>query len=240
MTNYYRRLPFQNISNFRDVGGHPARDGKMTRFGKLYRSSIFSDASPEDVALFQSLNITGIVDLRSPRELEREPDVFRPLVEHYLPINLSNAQSTGRSAELARTATDDFFMAIRYLEYIDNKEAIAQFFRFLLDHRDANIVYHCSAGKDRTGVLTYLLFGLHGVPLEDIIADYEVSYTYIKNDPNIIGKDDTLNVYHSYPEVIERLHVNFLDRYGSFAAYFQELGFQQEEIHLLGNLLIKE
>lgn len=237
MTNYFRRVPFKHISNFRDVGGYPTADKKMIRYGKLYRSSIFSDASPEDVALFQSLQINGIVDLRSPRELEREPDVFRPLVDHYLPINLSNAQSAGRSAELAKTATDDFFMAIRYLEYIDNKEAISQFFRFLLDHQEENIVYHCSAGKDRTGVLTYLLLGLHGVALEDIIADYEVSYTYIKNDANIIGKDDTLNVYHSYPEVIERLHSNFLDRFGSFEKYFQELGFDEGEIATLQNLL---
>lgn len=238
MTLPLRRIPFKKISNFRDVGGYPTKEGEILAYGRLYRSSIFSDEKITDVAMFESLGIDGIIDLRSPREVASEPDVFKEKVRFYEAINLSNAVNAGRSSELAQQATDEFFMADRYLEYLESTAAVKAFFDILLAHPDTTIVYHCSAGKDRTGLLTYLLLGLHGVSLSDITADYQVSYTYIKNDPKVIKKKNTLNIYRSHPEIIERLHDQFINRYSSFESYFTLLGYSEEDILQLKYYLV--
>lgn len=75
---------------------------------------------------------------------------------------MSGSSDAGRSAELAKHADEDpYFMSNRYLEYVAANESIAQVFRVILEQKENPIVLHCSAGKDRTGVITYLLLSLH-------------------------------------------------------------------------------
>lgn len=152
---------------------------------------------------------------------------------------MSGSSDAGRSAELAKHADEDpYFMSNRYLEYVAANESIAQVFRVILEQKENPIVLHCSAGKDRTGVITYLLLSLHDVLPAEIVADYQVSYTYIKHDPRILRAENNLNIYISYPEITERFHTAFIEKYGSVTDYFYGIGFSEEEVNELSQLMI--
>lgn len=230
---------FEEIVNFRDIGGYNTKDGKSLQTGKAFRSSMFFGPNEHDHKKLKELGIQTMIDLRSPKEAVREPNTYADLVPNYQNINLSGGTDAGRSAELAKNAEENpYFMADRYMEYIANAKSIVQVFRTILVHKEEPFVLHCSAGKDRTGVIAYLLLSLHDVLPAEIVADYQVSYTYIKHDPRILRAENNLNIYISYPEVMEQFHTKFMEKYDSVEKYFYELGFSKTEIEELSQLLL--
>lgn len=231
-----RRINFEHIANFRDLGGLPTASGYACE-GKLYRSSMLYNLSKVDQATFESLNIQTIMDLRSPKEIKNEVNPYKDLVKNYYHFNLSGRAAAGRSSELAKNAKDKYFMAERYMEYLEQKQELRSLFNVFLQAEAFPLVFHCSAGKDRTGTIAYLIEKLNQVPLADIVADYQVSYTYVQADPKIIHPDKGLNIYQSYPEIMQRFDAYFLDQYGSITNYFEELGFDSAEIEELSHIL---
>ncbi|MGG5329619.1 tyrosine-protein phosphatase [Enterococcus sp. AZ163] len=233
------RIKFEEIVNFRDVGGYNTALGKQTLEGVIYRSSMLFGPTPADQQLMQKLNLQTIIDLRAPAELERESNPYKDEINHYYSINLSGQQDRGRAAELSTQTTDPYFMSERYLEYVEGgRTEIGRLFRLLLQKEHYPLVIHCSAGKDRTGVVIYLILLLQGVLIEEIIADYQVSYTYIKHDSRILQNKQLLNVYHSYPEIMEQFHQKFHAAYGTIGNYLRELSFTEDELLQLKHLLV--
>jgi len=228
---------FEEIANFRDLGGYNTLDGKVLKEGLVYRSSMLFAPTVHDQRHWEALGIDTIIDLRAPKELVREPNPYAELVSCYVNVNLSGSADSGRSNDLARSAASPYFMSDRYLEYLEAEEEIQKVLWVFLERRNKPIVYHCSAGKDRTGVISYLLLSLHGVPLAEIVADYQVSYTYMKQDPRLLDPDKHLNIYVSYPEIMELFHGAFLDKYGCVEDYLRRIGLREEEIASLRGLL---
>lgn len=144
------RIKFEEIVNFRDVGGYNTALGKQTLEGVIYRSSMLFGPTPADQQLMQKLNLQTIIDLRAPAELERESNPYKDEINHYYSINLSGQQDRGRAAELSTQTTDPYFMSERYLEYVEGgRTEIGRLFRLLLQKEHYPLVIHCSAGKDR-------------------------------------------------------------------------------------------
>ncbi|OJF90326.1 tyrosine-protein phosphatase [Alkalibacterium sp. 20] len=233
-----KRYYFEEIVNFRDLGGYNTKTGKLLKEGRIFRSSMLFGPSKSDLSKWKNMQITTIIDLRAPKELVTDPNPYANFVSHYFNVNISGSQNAGRASQLAKVASSPYFMSDRYLEYVAAEENIAKACRVFLNHKDKPIVFHCSAEKDRTGVLSYLLLSLHEVLLPEIIADYQVSYTYIKHDPRILNSKNNLNVYISYPEIIEIFDTEFIKKYGSIEAYFSKIGFSSEEIIELKQLLL--
>ncbi|MCY3026175.1 tyrosine-protein phosphatase [Aerococcus sp. JJEM-2022a] len=233
------RYPFNEICNFRDIGGYYKESGQWLPRGKFFRSSMLFGVDEADFNRLKDLNVQAIIDLRAPKETEKQPNPYRNLLKSYQNINLSGSQDVGRSAQLAKESDDPYFMAIRYLEYCDSYSAIKAVFDQLLSNKAKNwgTVIHCSAGKDRTGVITYLIYKAAGLPLVDIVADYQVSYAYIKHDPRIIKEGHIQNINQSYPEIMENFDRDFMAKYTSIENYFRHLGYQNQEIEALKNLL---
>ncbi len=229
---------FEEIVNFRDLGGYNAADGAVLKEGRVYRSSMLFGPTEHDRQKWESLGIDTIIDLRAPKELVREPNAYADLVGRYVNVNLSGRTDAGRSSELAQSASSPYFMSDRYLEYLSAGDELAKVFRIFLERWDRPLVFHCSAGKDRTGVISYLLLSLHGVPLAEIVADYQVSYTYMKQDPRLLDPDKHLNIYVSYPEIMELFHQAFVDKYGSVEDYLRSIGLDEEEVAGLQGLLL--
>lgn len=233
-----KRFPFKDIVNFRDLADFTTKNGDVSQTGNVYRSS-FLFKHPDDLSLFKTLDIQSIIDLRSPSEISRNPNPYHKDVPFYVTANISGTTDRGRSAKLSMTSNDPYFMKHRYLEYVtDGMPEIKKVFEHLLVQKHLPAVIHCSAGKDRTGVLVYLLLSLHNIPLADIIADYQVSYTYIKSDSRIINDKETLNIYHSYPETLEGFHTLFIEKFHSVKQYFVLLGFNDEDIACLSQILL--
>ena len=168
-------LRFGSISNVRDLGGIPAADGRTVRPGLLLRGAKLDAASDEDLAKLGALHLRHIVDFRDPDERVRRPDRAVPGAEHHaLPALDVLPGMTG--TQEAAPDFDAVFSQV-YADLAASEAAAAAyraFFRILLE-RDGPVYWHCTQGKDRTGVAALLLLDALGAPQEAALADYYAS-----------------------------------------------------------------
>lgn len=169
-----RQLPLQGGQNFRDLGGYRTNDGRVVRWGLLFRSGSLHYLTPDDFARLARLPVRTVIDLRDTRERADEPVVWpaaiapRVLTADYaketqLGVATSAPAATSSARELV-TRTYPTILARFAPQY-------RQMFRELLAGR-VPLVVNCTAGKDRTGVASALLLTALGVPREQVIADY--------------------------------------------------------------------
>lgn len=163
--------------NFRDFGGHATIDGRHVRTGHFFRSPSLHTLSERDADALRRLDPAIILDLRGVAERAAAPvqlvgfeDRIASLpVEPGVGPRLSRAQSDGRlTATLAEEIMADAYRGYAGAHY----EQFARAVRLVCVPRDRPVVFHCSAGKDRTGFLTLLILSGLGVPKEAIRADY--------------------------------------------------------------------
>lgn len=224
-----RRLKLNNIVNCRDLGGYVCADG-TTKFGRFLRCGIPATPTSDDIVEILKYGVKTVIDLRGDWECENQPSVFQFIESinyHHICLFEINAAI---SAQFDGTLEKSYELSIE--EY---KDRYAKVLRTIADAPDGGILFHCFFGKDRTGMLTALLLSIAGAEKEDIIADYQVSYTYIKSfiereksnpDGNIWDNDETN--YLSNPGTIISL-MNFIDKkYGSVDGYLKEIGIDKE------------
>ena len=235
-----RTIDLEGCANFRDLGGYPASDGRHLRWRLLYRSDALHDLSAADVVRFQGeLGITEIVDLRSTSELENEGRGLletEPIGFHHLPL------FNGRSMSAKNAAVMSLSLGERYIAMMDvAREPIARVIDTLA-HAKGGAVYHCAAGKDRTGVISAVLLGVLGVPDDLIVADYALSSqnidAIIERIMRMKGYGDTLKVMpadtmHAKPETMEEVVAAVSSRYGSMSDYLRESGVSEATLERL-------
>jgi protein-tyrosine phosphatase len=176
MRNGARLLPLVGAYNFRDLGGYPTADGRTTRWGRLYRSDALHELTEVDLKVLLELGLSCVIDLRSATEVERTGRGIlggEPL--HYR--HLSVMQDTaGPIEDVPSLASLD--LAAIYLSWLDTgREALAEALRTVGDAADRPLVFHCAAGKDRTGVLAALVLAILGVERDVIVEDYVLTAT---------------------------------------------------------------
>lgn len=184
---HQRVLPLQGGRNFRELGGYRTADGRMVKWGLLYRSGQMHDLTPADYAYLQKLGIRTVCDFRDTRERTGEPSLWpagqgpRILSEDYA-LDMSGMMLPGDPS----TWTREQIVAAMTATY---PRLLAQFngqyrrmFAELLAG-DAPLAFHCTAGKDRTGVAAALLLTALGVPRATIIDDYLLSNQHIAPAP---------------------------------------------------------
>lgn len=168
-----RRILLCGMENLRDLGGYPLAgrgSERFTRWGSLYRGDLPKQVTQADRQRLRELGITTVVDLRSKEEIERKPDpLAQELGIRYLHCPLAG---DGRVP-----APDE--VPLSYMEMADGTGQMAGALRAIAEAPQA-VLFHCTAGKDRTGVVAALLFWLAGVSEEDILADYIVSGPYLQ------------------------------------------------------------
>jgi len=150
--------------NVRDLGGLPTVDGRTTAYGKLVRAEF--TAAPE---LADRLRLRTVVDLRRPRETEHESVAW---AEHgvrwiNLPFGL------GKASAVAGAGADFPSVYLGYLEH--NPKTVIEAAAILMEPDNLPAMFHCAAGKDRTGVLSALLLDVLGVERAAIADDYALS-----------------------------------------------------------------
>ncbi|MEV6925287.1 tyrosine-protein phosphatase [Dactylosporangium sp. NPDC051485] len=169
-----RNIDHPNLFNFRDLGGYPAADGRTTRWRRLYRSDSLSRIDPADAASFTALGVRTVIDLRRPREIERDGRVhaFDGLRYHHLnPMHAEWEEATDHDEP-----SDARWLANRYLDLAEHGHAaIAGAVEVIADADNAPVVVHCVAGKDRTGVVSALTLAVLGVPDPVIAEDYALT-----------------------------------------------------------------
>lgn len=163
-----RELPLEKGSNFRDLGGYVTKDGRRVRWGRIYRSGALPMLTEQDYALLGGLNIGSIIDLRSLEEREvaatRLDDVTGALfIANDYSLKPLMANIGKGSGEYIYDGMGKM-LAPQYRSI---------FKRLLAD--DGAVMYHCSAGQDRTGIASALILSVLGVDRETILADYHLS-----------------------------------------------------------------
>lgn len=176
-----RVLPLERGSNFRDIGGYPAAGGKHVRWGLIYRSGATPLLSDRDLRYLRALNLTAMIDLRSVEERQLAPTRLSDATIHYVAIDYRF------DTLIPKADSDDVGMIYRHwlTSLAPQFQAV---FRALLAH-SGPIVYHCTAGQDRTGVATALLLLALGAPRDIILQDFLISTQYRHPEYEIAALD---------------------------------------------------
>lgn len=191
-----RFLPLQKGVNVRDIGGYQTADGRFTRWGRLYRSGDLSTLNPADVAYLTRLKLHLICDLRTSEERVKYNNHLptnQELEYWHQPIYEREGSSSHwlqtiffQGRPLAEVWQQDIYIK-RFLE--DNALSFGRVLRHMANERFYPALYHCTAGKDRTGLSFALLLSALGVPRETIVADYTLSNLFYDHILSAVEKD---------------------------------------------------
>lgn len=226
----YRRLPFTQVANARDLGGYPTKDGGMTRYGVFYRSGNLHKATDQDVELIKKLGINTIIDLRYETEYGQMPnvDLGEDVATHH--ISLFAELSPERLA-VNHGEADTQTLIHMYLQVINDCSAqIKEVIEALASVDEGASLIHCAVGKDRTGIIVMFLLSLAGVEELDIVADYEVSRTYISS-----FSDDLTGSHYSN---MSRFLTYIREKFGSPEGYLESIGIEKEKLEKIRKRLL--
>ncbi|MFF3227562.1 tyrosine-protein phosphatase [Nocardia suismassiliense] len=195
-----RWVKFAEIDNARDLGGLPVQGGGATRFGVVYRSSTPQQLSESDLAyLLGPVGLRTLVDLRTPLEVTQEG--YGRLAEsavRLVNLPVCKAASTAAPSELVPDA-HRFDLRQLYHELLSGSAgSVVSAARLIGDARRHSVVFHCAAGKDRTGILAAMLLDAVGVHAEAVVADYALTAERIVR---IRARLDALHSYRGLPPV---------------------------------------
>jgi protein-tyrosine phosphatase len=225
-----RRIILEGSTNFRDLGGYETRDGRRLRMGRLYRSDLLHRLTPHDIETLNRLNIGAICDFRYAPEREEEPSppIGTPpaqVVHLGLPMRpdyrfLDWLAEGTMNAEKALEGMFETYRSYPRL-YAPSYRRLVD---IILESDDRAVLFHCTAGKDRTGFAAAVLMLALGVPLEHVEADYLHTNecwrpeTYI---PATIPADVVAVVAKARPEYLHTAFEAIREDYGSVEAYLE-------------------
>jgi protein-tyrosine phosphatase len=181
-----RHLNLAGASNFRDLGGYPARDGRTIRWRKIFRSNHLGHLTDADIAVVRGLGLKSAFDFRGTQERATALCGMAEISVHSLPIEptVVAALRARLAAGVPLTSTEALdVMRQSYRGYVrHNTPNFRTLFAHLLEDR-APLVIHCTAGKDRTGFACALILHALGVPGELVVEDYLLTNRFYRRDP---------------------------------------------------------
>jgi protein-tyrosine phosphatase len=166
-------LPTKGIFNVRDLGGHTAADGRRVKSGLLYRAGDLCPMTDGDRALLEDLGIATVVDFRADVERRERPDDTLATVRNYAAVPIEPGNFMGM-AFTVEGAADEMHRLYDSLPG-DGLPAYRKLFSLLADPANCPLLFHCSAGKDRTGFAAALILTALGVDEAAVMEDYLAS-----------------------------------------------------------------
>jgi protein-tyrosine phosphatase len=176
----------EGVRNFRDIGGHRTADGRRVRTGEVFRSAHLAEATDADLKLLETLGIRVVIDFRGPGEIESEGEDRLPAGARLVPIPMfdpargndirtllyssppevvAEVYGNGRAAEAMRQGS------VVFVTDATRVEQYALMFRTIIE-ADGPAIFHCAAGKDRTGWGASLMLLALGVPERTVVEHY--------------------------------------------------------------------
>lgn len=236
-------IEVKKVNNFRTVGNIKNSEGRTLKEGKFYRSGHLHKLKKKSFRELESLGIKEVIDLRNSKEISDKPDQLPTNVVYkkYSAFNDEGDQLTQAKKLVLKGKVNgsdaDKRMIDFYREYVtENPEVIRKIITEILES-DQPVLYHCTAGKDRTGITTALILTILKFDKATIYNDYLLSNNYRKK---LVLKRLKLadNLHFLYPKmdvkVLEKLswvEPAYLDaafdeinkKYGSMDAYIQQV-----------------
>ena len=231
MTNT-RHIRLQGAFNVRDLGGYRTAPGGETPWRTFLRADALHEITAADMATLLELGLSAVIDLRSAAEIERQPSRFAAhdsvsysqisLFDGLAPVDAFMAGAGGLS------------LSARYIDAMERcRPALVKVVHAIADAPDGLVLFNCTAGKDRTGIVAALLLSLAGVERDDIAADYALTATIarplmdrLKLQAMTRGLDEATSgrLLSSEAEAMHQLLAHIDGRYGGFRTYLEESG----------------
>lgn len=219
--------------NTRDIGGYKTSDGRVTTEQRFIRSDVPQHLTPQGIDFFHQLGVTTVIDFRTDYIALKYPSVFErderftyrrfPIVEGSL---------------AAPAKPEDSHLT--YMKMLANFGTFKAIFDTIIAAPGA-VFYHCTAGKDRTGVVTFLLLDLVGVAENVIIDDYAVSEQFINEGiekVRAIHSDFPISLGYSKPEYFAQFIPLFRTTYGRSSDYLLRIGITLADLTILKERLL--
>ena len=233
--DFGRRIVLDGAANFRDIGGYPTSRHKRVKWRKVFRSGNLASLTDNDLRILREIGIQSICDFRSTEEIARQPNRLpekTSLQYLHLPIVNKTMEPTEAVNRIMKGDIDWFTQDFMVNAYIEKIEAFPDtwhlFFKYVCQRSFRPLLFHCTAGKDRTGVCAALILLCLGVSEKWVIHDHALSNIYnakqtqsIQDNLREIGIDpEKLVDYLTAPKtaivaVIEHLN----KKYGSARDY---------------------
>jgi len=238
------------MMNARDLGGYPA-DGGVTRYGVFIRSEVPKLLSKGDMEYFKKMDLRTVLDFRSHGEAVLTHDVLADcgwLSYHEMPMFDPAAAAGGLKNMEPPKWEVGFTWGMQYVEMSERHKDWVRDVMHLLAVCEGAALYHCTTGKDRTGIVSALLLSVCGVRDEDIIADYCVSQVYLREmyrymaqfAPEGKTEPDLEDAFFSTsPKNMETLLDAIHERYGSAEEYLRSCGVGDADIAAIRAKLIE-
>ena len=246
-----RRIGLENVHNFRDLGGYPTAAGKATKWNTLFRSDgLYRLRSADDISRVQQLQLRSVIDLRTKREQDDQgifPTAEISVTFHHLSI----VDVTWSDSETPDITDPVEFLVWGYRDMLEiGATRFAEAMRVLSQETALPAVFHCAAGKDRTGVLAALLLASLGVDDEHICADYGLTRDAMQrwtvwakqHQPELAKRFATMPPVFlaADPEAMKIILEDLHGKFGSVANYVREIGVEPETIASLKHLLLED
>lgn len=217
--------------NTRELGGFRTSDGRITKNGVFWRSDVPVKPDENDVKKLLANDIINIIDMRTEAETLRKPDMLSHIagfIYHHFPI------TEGSGVPESLEAVPMSYMSIATA---DSMPAVLK----TISEADKGVLFHCSAGKDRTGVVAAIILMACGVDRETIVNDYVLSREY--------NKKNLAAFLSEHPEVDRNIVLAneksmngfidlFTERFGSVENYFTQIGLSPKHTDMIRKKLI--
>ena len=266
-------LPVKGIVNARDLGGYTLPDGRHVRDGQIIRCAQLADATKSDIAYLQGLGTVKVVDFRLEPEKEGKMDKDIPGAKYIgLPIDASGsasatAQTTTSGKDKKKAAKRKKFNVNKVILFAafneqaqqiardlyptllfhpDCQQQFAAFMRELVDTPNGAVLFHCTQGKDRTGIASALILAALGADKETIVKDFDATNKvyekdvkkYVRRVKRLGGKEAEIATVKAFLGANTENFVKALDaidaQYGSLDAYLKgPVGLSDNDIAIL-------
>ncbi len=177
-----RILPMTGAFNFRDLGGIKLADDRKVKWGKLFRADELTNLTEEDVEYLESISISSVIDFRAENEIKRAPDKLPKSARFKYPLAITPGAMRTDGAQSRGMASFSNQMKQMNRLYVSDPACVRAYrimFTVIQNNLSAPIVFHCSAGKDRTGMATALILFALGASEETVLEDYMLSKKHI-------------------------------------------------------------
>ena len=235
-------VELEGCFNFRDLGGYRSADGRRFRTGLVFRSDGLQFLTSADLEkLAGEVELGHVIDLRSDEEVEeigRGP-IADQVAVHSIPLfgHVSRGSGFKRPSDMGEL----YFMMLSLAQ-----QPIAEVVRLLVELQEP-AVFHCAAGKDRTGVISAVLLSLAGIPEETVIADYSFSRQNIDEINRRLGEADTYQRFMNEmpegasdadPACMEGFLSRVREHHGSVEGWAEQAGLDGDLIERLRQKLL--
>jgi protein-tyrosine phosphatase len=240
-----RQIEFENIPNFRDIGGYRTREGNTVAWRRLFRSAGINRMTDRDLEkLRQELGLMSVIDLRSDFEIKHQGTglISGTGIKYYNVAFLSDGKD---SQEDIREFNEFPNMGEFYVHLVRQRrfgQRMVKALEVIAEAENHPMVFHCTVGKDRTGILAAVLLSVLGVPDEDIENDYcltgpfiEALFEQLTNETKNMEEPFKLPdfFWRTEPESIALLMASFRKEYGSTSDYLKAHGAEPSLVNRL-------